>query len=346
MRLNKSKILVTGSAGFIGSYIYDLLFAAGHRVYGVDDLSGGFMRNVSQKEYFTKLDLRDRAKTAAYVQKIKPDIIFHLAADATEGRSQFTPFSAMDRNIVAYENLLVPAIKHGFKKMILASSMSVYGAQQVPFKESMIPQPEDIYGISKMSMEKTTHVLADVYGFKYVIIRPHNVYGPRQNLSDPYRNVVGIFINSLLHGKNFYIYGDGEQKRAFSYIDDVAPAMVKAAFKKECEGKIINIGSNDPVTLNKLAELVLSVFYGDLKNIPKNLLPKHVPDRPREVKYAYCEHGVAEKLLGFKPRVKLLEGVRKMTEWARSIGKQPFVYLTKLELEHPKTPKTWTEKLI
>lgn len=346
MSLNKPKILVTGSAGFIGSHIYDLLFGMGYEVYGVDDLSGGFMRNVSQKQYFTKLDLRDRAKTAVYIKKIKPDIIFHLAADATEGRSQFTPFSAMDRNIVAYKNVLVPAIKHGLKKMVLTSSMSVYGAQQVPFKESMIPQPEDIYGISKMSMEKTTHVLADVYGFKYVIIRPHNVYGPRQNLADPYRNVVGIFINSLLHGRNFYVYGDGTQKRAFSYIDDVAPAMVKAAFKKECEGKTINMGFDKPVTLNELAETVLGIFYGDFKNVPKNLLPKHVPDRPREVKYAYCEHKVAEKLLGFKSKTGLSEGVKKMTKWARSVGGQPFVYLTKLELEHPKAPQTWTAKLI
>src|SRR3989344_5251620 len=146
MSSNKPKILVTGSAGFIGSHIYDLLFAMGHEVYGVDDLSGGFMKNVSQKKFFTKLDLRDRTKTAAYIKKIKPDIIFHLAADATEGRSQFTPFSAMDRNIVAYNNVLVPAIKHGLKKMILTSSMSVYGAQQVPFKESMMPEPENVYG--------------------------------------------------------------------------------------------------------------------------------------------------------------------------------------------------------
>src|SRR3989344_7922056 len=157
MSSNKPKILVTGSAGFIGSHIYDLLFAMGHEVYGVDDLSGGFMRNVSQKKFFTKLDLRDRAKTAAYIDKLKPEIIFHLAADATEGRSQFTPFSAMDRNLSAYMNILIPAIRHGLKKIILTSSMSVYGKQQVPFHEGLLPQPEDIYGISKTAMEKATN---------------------------------------------------------------------------------------------------------------------------------------------------------------------------------------------
>ncbi len=325
--------------------MYDRLFAMGHEVYGVDDLSGGFMRNVSQKKFFTKLDLRDRTRTAEYISKLKPDIIFHLAADATEGRSQFTPFSAVDRNLVAYTNLLVPAIKHGLKKMILTSSMSVYGGQQAPFHESMIPQPEDIYGMSKAAMEKTTEVMAKVYGFKYVIIRPHNVYGKNQNLSDPYRNVIGIFINCLLHGKNFYIYGDGKQKRAFSHINDVAPAMIRAGFSKKCEGKVFNIGSDEVVFIKDMARIVLEEFFGK-KNIPSEFRPKNVPDRPQEVKYAYCTHTEAGKLLNFKASVGLREGVKEMIEWARELGKQPFTYLASLDLEHPDTPKTWKAKLI
>src|SRR3989344_2132547 len=244
------KILVTGSAGFIGSHVYDQLFELGHTVYGVDNLSGGFIENVTQPKFFTELDLRDRAKTAQYIGKIKPEIIIHLAADATEGRSQFTPHSAIDNNIGAYMNVLVPAIKHGLKKMVLISSMSVYGSQQVPFQEKMIPQPQDIYGIAKSAMEGVTRVMGDVYHFPYVIVRPHNVYGRRQNLSDPYRNVLGIFINRILHGKNFFIYGDGKQKRAFSHIDDVAPYIVKAALSKKCENKIFNLGSDEPITLN------------------------------------------------------------------------------------------------
>ena len=342
---SKTKILVTGSAGFIGSYIYDLLFGMGHEVCGVDDLSGGFMRNVSQKKFFTKLDLRDRVKTAKYIGKLKPDMIFHLAADATEGRSQFTPFSAMDRNIVAYTNLLVPAIKHGLKKMILTSSMSVYGAQQTPFHEGMIPQPEDIYGTAKTAMEQTTKVMGKVYGFKYVIVRPHNVYGPRQNLSDPYRNVVGIFINRLLHGKNFYIYGDGKQKRAFSHIDDVAPAMVRTGFDKKCEGQILNLGSDTPVTLNELANIVLEEFFNHRK-IPAKLLPEKFPARLQEVKYAFCSHKVAKKLIGFQAKVPLRTGVKGMISWANSLGHQPFVYLASMDLEHDLAPNTWKAKLI
>lgn len=341
----KNKILVTGSAGFMGSHLYDQLFSMGYQVYGVDDLSGGFMRNVSQKRFFTKLDLRDRAKTAAYIEKLKPEIIFHLAADATEGRSQFTPFSAMDRNLVAYMNLLVPAIKNGMKKIILTSSMSVYGAQQVPFDEKMEPLPEDIYGISKAAMEKTTRVMANVYGFKYVIIRPHNVYGPRQNLSDPYRNVVGIFINRLLHGKNFYIYGDGKQKRAFSHIDDVIPTMIKAAFNPKVEGLAINIGSNSPITLNELSSIVLNEHFRS-GVVPKTFKPAHLPSRPQEVKFAYCNHKIAEKFLGFKPKVDLRTGIREMIDWAKPHGPQTFAYLTSLDIEHSTTPKTWKAKLI
>ncbi|MDO8610155.1 MAG: NAD-dependent epimerase/dehydratase family protein, partial [bacterium] len=110
------KILVTGSAGFIGSHVYDRLFELGHEVYGIDDLSGGFISNVSQKKYFTKIDLRNRKKIQKYIAKVRPELIFHLAADATEIRSPFTPFSAFDRNVASYYNLLIPAIKYGLKK--------------------------------------------------------------------------------------------------------------------------------------------------------------------------------------------------------------------------------------
>jgi UDP-glucose 4-epimerase len=338
------KILVTGSAGFIGSHIADVLILKGFSVYGVDDLSGGFMSNVSKRQKFTKLDLRDRKKVEKYINKIKPEIIVHLAADATEGRSQFTPFSALDRNACSYLNLIVPAIKNGLKKMILTSSMSVYGGQQVPFRESMIPQPEDVYGYSKMWMEGITKVLSNVYGFKYTIIRPHNVYGERQNLSDPYRNVIGIFINRLLKGKGFYIYGDGKQERAFSYIDDVKEAMVKAVFSEKCDGKIINIGGEKNITLNELADIVLKSFFDG--KIPSKLKPKYLEARPQEVKYAYSNHDEAKKLVDFEEKTSIEEGIKKMIDWAKKIGKQEFVYLDKMDLENKLIPKTWSKKLL
>ncbi|MEO8637395.1 MAG: NAD-dependent epimerase/dehydratase family protein [Candidatus Taylorbacteria bacterium] len=343
MKTKKNRILVTGSAGFMGSHLFDLLLEEGHDVYGVDDLSGGFMRNVSDKKRFIKLDLRDRNATRKVIEKLKPEIIFHLAADAHEGRSQFTPFSASDRNYSSYLNLLVPAIRHNLKKMILTSSMSVYGEGQVPFRENVLPRPESVYGISKYAMESVTRSLSKVYGFSYVIIRPHNVYGSRQNLSDPYRNVIGIFINQLLHGKPYYIYG-GNQKRAYSAIEDVIPYMAKSAFLSSCEGKVFNLGSDKPVTLNTLSDVVLEEFF-EGKKIPSKCKPLHLPDRPYEVKYAYCNHDEARKFLGFKSETDLRGGVRNMIEWAKEMGPQKFVYLSELELSHKLTPKTWKEKL-
>ena len=341
------RILVTGAAGFMGSHLVDaLVLLKSHQVYGVDDLSGGYTRNVHPKSKFTQLDLREKVKVKEYINKIKPELLFHLAADATEGRSQFTPISAAERNLLAYLYTLVPAINNGLKKVVLTSSMSVYGAQKPPFSEDMRREPEDIYGISKAAMEAATEVLAKVHGFDYVMIRPHNVYGPKQNLSDPYRNVIGIFINCLLNNKNFYIYGDGEQKRAFTYIDDFTPYMIKAGFSTAANGKIINIGPSQEYTINEMAKVVMKIFFPDGK-IPSHLKPKYLPDRPQEVKEAYCTNEVAQKLLGYKTTVTLEEGVRRMIEWAKELGPQSFNYLQGgMEIETDDVPITWKNKLI
>lgn len=338
-----SKIIVTGGAGFLGAHLVPALEALGHDVYNVDNLSGGYMRNVKNKEKFTKLDLRNRIETEAYINKIRPEIIFHLAADATEGRSQFTPFSAIDNNLVAYMNLLVPAINCGLKKMVMCSSMSVYGAQRPPFTEEMDPKPEDVYASAKASMETVTKVLGSVHGFDWVIIRPHNIYGRYQNLADPYRNVIGIFINRLLNGKPFYIYGDGKQTRAFSHVNDVVPNMVMAGFKEECVGKVINIGGEVSYQINELADIILEEFFDG--NVPDEFKPLYLPDRPQEVKHAFCDHMLAKELINFEQSVSLKDGIRDMVQWARGMGPQEFVYLDKLDIENEKTPRSWVDKL-
>ena len=351
-RKRTTRILVTGAAGFMGSHLVDGLIAKGYKqVYGVDDLSGGYLRNVHPKSKFTKLDLRNRKKTERYIKKVKPEIIYHLAADATEGRSQFTPLSATERNYLAYLNTLIPAIQtKKLHKMVVTSSMSVYGKQKPPFSEDMEPEPEDLYAIAKAAMEKATEILADVHGFRYVVIRPHNVYGPRQNLADPYRNVVAIFINCLMNKKPFYIYGDGEQTRAFSYIDDFTPYMMRVGLQNKWDGEIFNIGPREEFTVKELADVVLRNFFGEQKTlcvrkkVPKQLEPKYLPFRPKEVKHAYCTVEKAEKMLGYKTTVPFSEGVRRMVEWAKRVGPQKFKYL-ELEIINKATPVSWKKKL-
>ena len=341
------KTLVNGAVGFMCYHLfYFLIRNKKGIIFGVDDLSGGFERNINPKSKFTRLDLRNRKLTESYIKKVKPQIIYYLAADATEGRSQFTPINCTQRNYLAYLNTLVPAIKNGLKTIVLTSSMAVYGKQKPPFNELMPCKPEDIYGISKTSMEETTKVLAEVHGFKYVIIRPHNVYGPKQNIADPYRNVIGIFINCLLNSKSFYIYGYGKQKRAFSYIDDVTSYLAKCAFSKKCYGEIINLGPMKAYTINYLAKVILKEFFGGLNKVPTSLKPKYLPSRPREVKQAWSSNKKAQKLLGYKSVVSLKEGIRQTIDWARKIGPQKFKYLTDLELESKDTPSTWRKRLL
>ena len=176
-----------------------------------------------------------------------------------------------------------------------------------------------------------------------MIARPHNVYGPRQSLGDPYRNVLGIFINALLRGKKFYIYGDGEQERAFSYITDVTPIMAKAGFAKAAEGQIINIGSDENVTVNHVARLVLEEFFHGA--IPKKFEPQYLPLRPQEVKYAFCAHDALAELMNYRAKTSLRTGIREMIAWARALGPQEVQYLEEMDLDHKDIPKTWTHKL-
>lgn len=328
------RILVTGNAGFMGSHLTDSL--KGHEVIGIDDLSGGFKRNITEGIDFHKRDLSGPF-IYSLVKSIKPDIVFHLAADATEGRSQFTPISATRRNLMAYMNVLTGAIAGGVQKVILTSSMSVYGKQTPPFNEDMPTMPEDVYAVNKTSMEKCTQILASVHSFEYTIVRPHNVFGDRQNIRDPYRNVVGIFMNRIMRGLPPIIYGDGTQTRAFTYIDNFTPYFMSIMDNDKTNGETINIGPTEEFTINHLAEVVLDAFGSDLK-------PVYYPARPLEVKHAYCTANKAERLLGYKTTTSFQDGIYKMAKWAKDLGPQELNYLEELEIVTENTPKTWSRK--
>lgn len=335
------KILVTGAAGFMGSHIVDELIIQGYsNIYGIDDLSGGIIENISDHIksdalQFIQLDLSDAKETEKIISDIRPDIVFHLAANAREGASFFQPLSIVRRNYLTYISVIEPAIKYGLDKVILFSSMAVYGIQIPPFSESMKRAPVDIYGINKVAMERTTELLSGIHDFRYTILRPHNVFGEKQSLKDPYRNVVGIFMNRIMRNEPLYIYGDGKQMRAFSYIEDSLQCYINSMGNKT-DGDIINIGGMNPININELADTVCSAM-----SIHKDVYPrKHLLDRPNEVKDAYCTWAKSANLLGYDEKIGLKTGIEKMAEWARKKGAQEWSE-EKLTLWNEKAPSIW-----
>lgn len=331
-------VLVTGAAGFIGSHLVDFLIKNGYRVHSLDDLSGGTKKNLNPHSRFWKIDLRSKQETEKAIIKINPEVIFHLAAEAAEGKSQFFPIDITQRNYLSTLNLLVPAIKHGLRRFVFTSTASIYGSQTPPFTEEMIPRPEDLYSVSKYASEEAIKILAKVYGFEWVITRLHNCYGPRQNMADPYRNVIAIFMNRLLKSKPFYIYGDGKQKRAFSYIEDIIPAVAKCGLLKKVSGEIINIGAEKAYTINELVEIIGKISQKKIKII-------YVPLRDCEVEMVFCDHSKAKMILKFEEKTTLREGLLKTWRWICSEGYKKPVY-EKSELGECNMPITWRKKLI
>jgi UDP-glucose 4-epimerase len=329
-----NKYLVTGNAGFLGSYIADELLDMGE-VYGIDNMSGGFKRNINPKVKHFILDLHN-PQTKEFINYLKPDYLIYCAADAREGRSQFTPSWVTRDNLMAYTNTLSTCIENGVKKVIYLSSMSVYGKQKPPFDEKKMRAPEDVYAVNKVACERTTEILCDTHDVRYTIIRPHNCVGKRQRIDDPYRNVIGIWMNRIMQGKPPLIYGDGKQKRAFTPVDNFTPYVIKS-LNKVADGQIFNIGPDREITINYACQVVLDVMGSDLK-------PEYVPWRPREVKKAWCTVGKAKELLNYEDKQTFEECVSEMAKWAKKLGPKPFKHLDKLEINNDKVPAPWRKK--
>ncbi len=329
-----SKVLVTGGAGFIGSHLVDRLIdnlSIEDEITVVDDLSGGYEANVSPKAFLVNADCRDEKRMDKIFKEFQPEIVYHLSANAAENKAQFSPIDITSRNYSAFINTLTPFIKFGGKRFIFTSSIAVYGSLQTPFKETDKPEPEDLYGITKLAAEQTLAVMSKVHGFEYVITRPHNVYGPRQNMSDPYRNVVTIWMNALLRGEPYYIYGDGEQKRCFSYIDDVVEALYKC-MEAPVSGMTFNIGSDKAYTLNDLSRAIQGLGEGKE--------PIYLSERVQEVREAIADHTQAKKYLEYKDKTSLAKGMLETWEWAKTQGPQ-IPKFTELELPNVLVPKNW-----
>jgi UDP-glucose 4-epimerase len=278
----RKRALVTGAAGFIGSHVADECLALGMEVVAVDDLSGGFRENVPAGAEFVLGDLRDPALVASLWKGRRYDYVYHLGAYAAEGLSHFIRRFNYQTNLVASVNLLNEAVKHEAESYIFASSIAVYGKGQTPMTEDLVPQPEDPYGISKYAMELDLRAAHEMFGQNYVIFRPHNVYGERQNIADKYRNVIGIFMNQVLHGQPMTIFGDGMQQRAFSHIVDVAPIIARAPLVPEAKNQVFNVGADTPYTVRELSREVAEAFgvNPDVRFLP----PRN------EVLDAYADH--------------------------------------------------------
>lgn len=309
---SKKISFVTGGAGFIGSHVTDHLIEAGHHVIVLDDLSGGFPRNVNPKAQFIQGSITDYSLLQSIFQENKIDYVFHLAAYAAEGLSHFIRRFNYTNNLIGSINLINLAVNHNIKHFVFTSSIAVYGPNQTPMIETLEPMPEDPYGIAKYAVELDLKAANHMFGLTYTIFRPHNVYGERQNHGDPYRNVLGIFINNTMKNKPMTIFGDGSQTRAFSHIDDVAPYIAKSVDVKEAKNEIINIGADKPYTVNELAQII-----SELMEVKSKI--EYLPAR-KEVVDAYSDHSKAKKIFKINKLIDLRTGIKKMITWSKKVG--------------------------
>jgi UDP-glucose 4-epimerase len=332
-------ILVTGVAGFMGSHLADEFLKRGHTVVGIDNLIGGYKENIPKGVKFYEYDLSDFDLVKDIFVDV--DMVVHTACTAYEGLSVFSP-SFVTKNTSHITTVALSAsVRSGVKKFVYMSSMARYGTQDsVPFTEDMIPKPQDPYGIAKYASELLTRNICETHGIKYVILVPHNIIGPRQKYDDPFRNVASIMINRMLQGKQPIIYGDGNQKRCFSFIQDVIDPLVIACETDIVNGMVVNIGPDEEfITINKLANKIAKILKFDLD-------PIYMPDRPQEVKNANCSANLARNLLKYKTTTSLDEGLLILCNWIKSQSAKNFDYHLPLEFITLKTPKTWTDQII
>jgi UDP-glucose 4-epimerase len=305
--------LVTGGAGFIGSHVAEHLVARGHQVTVLDDLSGGFVDNVPTGAELIQGSITDAALVDRLFAERSFDHVFHLAAYAAEGLSHFIKRFNYTNNLIGSVNLINASVNHGVKCFVFTSSIAIYGTSaDLPMTEETPPSPEDSYGIAKLAVEQELRISREMFGLDYIVFRPHNVYGERQNIGDRYRNVVGIFMNQALKGEPMTVFGDGAQTRAFSYIDDVAPIISESVEVPAAYNQVFNIGADQPCAVNDLAAAVAQAM-----GVPPDVV--HTPPR-NEVQDAYSTHDKLERVFGVRPACGLDEGIARMATWVKQHG--------------------------
>jgi len=331
-------IFITGIAGFLGSNLADFYLKKGFKVSGCDNLVGGDIDNVNSDIVFyqgncEKLDFMTQAT------KDNVDVLCHAAAYAHEGLSSISPTLICNNNVTGSTSVFTASIRNKIKRIVYCSSMARYGDIKIPYKEDDKLEPVDPYGVSKVAAENILKILCKTHDIEYNIAVPHNIIGPKQKYDDPYRNVVSIMSNLMLQKRQPIIYGDGEQKRCFSDIDDCIYCLDKLITDKDIVSQTVNIGPDEEtISINEL--------YRKISNkLQFNQEPKYFSDRPNEVKYATCSSDKARKLLKYKTTVSLDESIDKVINYIKNKGVKKFKYNYMLEIQNDKTPITWKEKL-
>lgn len=324
--------LVTGGAGFIGSHVVTYLIHAGHIVVVLDDLSGGFKENVHPEAIFKQGSITNTALVNTLFEAYSFDYVYHLAAYAAEGLSHFIRKFNYQNNLIGSINLINASVNHDIKCFVFTSSIAVYGDQELPLKESQKPQPEDPYGIAKYAVELDLENAHKLFGLNYINFRPHNVYGPHQNIGDKYRNVVGIFMNQLLKKEPLTVFGDGNQSRAFTYIEDVAPYIAKSPAFAKAYNQTFNIGSDLPTTVNELAH--------EIGLVMKTEAHIHHVEQREEVVHAYSDHAKFNAIFKPAPEVSFSDGLAKMAAWVHTHGARESSTFENIEITK-NLPESW-----
>jgi UDP-glucose 4-epimerase len=307
-----NKILITGVAGLLGSRLADWIIEnkPNVEVWGLDDLSGGYQENVNSKVKFIKVNLVTGAPLVSHVfEAEKFDYVFHFAAYAAEGLSPFIRTYNYDNNLRATALIVNECIKHDVTRLVFTSTLAVYGyGYGGIFDETQVPNPIDPYGVAKYACEMDIQIAGEQHGLDWCIIRPHNVYGIKQNIWDKYRNVLGIWMYQHLNGEDMTIFGDGTQTRAFSFIDDSLEPLWNSAVRKEASKEIINLGGVEEISIKDASTIVREVI-GEGEVV--HLEPRH------EVKHSIPTFQKSIDLLGFEHKTSMKDGLTQMWKWVK-----------------------------
>ena len=331
-------IFITGIAGFLGSNLAEYFLKKNFRVSGCDNLIGGSLENLDLKKInFYKEDCENFEAMKKIIKNV--DVVCHAAAFAHEGLSSFSPVLITKNNVGGSVSVFTAAIQNKVKRIVYCSSMARYGNAKFPFIEDGNLSPVDPYGVSKLAAENILKILCDTHNVEYNIAVPHNIIGPKQAYTDPYRNVVSIMINLMLQNRSPIIYGDGNQKRTFSDIEDCIYCLDRLIVDPNIKSEVVNIGPDEEFTsINEIYEILSN-------KLKFNLEPIYLKDRPNEVKYATCSSEKAKTLLNYKTKVNLSDSIDKVILYIKEKGPKDFEYNYDIEIDNSKTPISWKNRL-